>query len=463
MARFLLCLFRHTARRSGHKGASDWEKPIRLAFQIDKNGDFRMRNAITHAAESDKRGTARNPKSNCFSCVVSGLGLLSALFAVPGLAGAQEAAPPPPAPMSPVSIPAMAGPLSANPTPLTLNLGPLGKKIYVSGAVSALAFQQTPATNFGSDSKSRVDLDNGQFFVQKTDGLFQFFVQGGIYSLPALGTPYLNSHQTVEATFGWVPQGFIKLVPAENISVELGKLPTLIGDEYTFTYENMNIFRGLLWNQEPAVSRGVQFNYTAGPLAFALSLNDGYYSNRYNWVSGSAAYTIDMANSLSFVGAGNFGHTDYATSATPYLQNNGSIFNLIYTHTDGPWVISPYVQYSSVDADARLGITHGASTTGVAVLASYGFNDFLKLAGRLEYIDSTGKGTTPADSVNLLYGPGSSAFSFTITPTFQYQVFYARAEYSYVDVMSTTPGFAFGPAGTARSQNRFALEVGILF
>jgi len=28
------------------------------------------------------------------------------------------------------------------------------------------------------------------------------------------------------------------------------KLPTLIGAEYTFTFENMNIERGLLWNQE---------------------------------------------------------------------------------------------------------------------------------------------------------------------------------------------------------------------
>ena len=424
-----------------------------------------MKNAIgpkVIAQMSNFAPERRQARLNGFLPLICSLGLIGAASA----AMAQEAPPaamPPAAPMSPVSTPSMAGPLSANVTPLTLNLGPLGDKIYVSGAVSALAFQQTPATNFGSDSKSRLDLDNGQVFVQKVDGFFQFFVQAGIYSLPALGTPYFNSHQTVEATYGWVPQAFIKLVPADNLSVEAGKLPTLQGDEYTFTYENMNIFRGLLWNQENAVTRGIQVNYTAGPVAFALSWNDGYYSNRYNSASGSVAYTIDMANSLSFVGSGNLGRTDYATSAAPLLQNNGSLFNIIYTHTDGPWVISPYVQYSSVNADARLGIPHSASATGVAVLASYGFNDFLKLAGRIEYIDSTGKGSTPGDSTNLLYGPGSSAFSFTITPTFQYQIFYARAEYSYVNAMSTTASFAFGPAGTARSQNRFALEAGILF
>ena len=76
---------------------------------------------------------------------------------------------------------------------------------------------------------------------------------------------------------------------ADSFSIEAGKLPTLIGDEYTFTFENMNIERGLLWNQEPAVSRGVQANYTAGPLTSRVSWNDGYYSNVYNWISGSAA------------------------------------------------------------------------------------------------------------------------------------------------------------------------------
>ncbi len=432
-----------------------------------------MRNAIGNSSISADASAAhkrRKKQLNGSRSTICTLSFLSAVFGSTGMAAAQEAPPPMPpadmmmpAPTTPISTPAIAGPLSYPLTPFSLDLGPLGDKIYVDGAISGLAFSQSPATGFGSDSKSRVDISNGQIFVQKVDGLIQFFVQGGIYSLPSLGTPYLNSHQTTELTYGWVPQGFLKIVPADNFSFEIGKLPTLIGDEYTFTFENMNIFRGLLWNQEPAVSRGVQANYTSGPLAFSLSLNDGYYSNRFNWISGSAAWTIDMANSVSFVGGGNFGHTDYSTSATPYLQNNGSIFNIIYTHTDGPWVISPYVQFTTVGTDTQLGILHDASTTGVAVLASYGFNDYVKLAGRIEYIDLTGKGSTLADSTNLLYGPGSSAFSFTITPTFQYEIFFARAEYSYVTASSVTPGFGFGANGTGKSQSRFALEAGILF
>ena len=407
------------------------------------------------------------PRSSYFKPLMAVFGFAAALGSA-GPAAAQAGPPPempPPPPMtSPVTTPAMAGPLSANPSPFNLDFGPTIGKIYVGGAVTGLAFWQNDALEFGADSKSRGDLDNGQIFIQKADGPIQFFVQGGIYSLPSLGAPYfLNSHQTTEHTYGWVPVAFLKIVPTDNFSISVGKLPTLVGAEYTFTFENMNVFRGLLWNQEPAISRGVQANYTAGPLALALSLNDGYYSNRYNWISGSAAYTFDMENSLSFVGAGNIGHTDYSTFATPYLQNNGSIFNVIYTHTEGPLVISPYVQFSNVATSAQLGIPHGASTTGVAVLASYAFNDFIKLAGRVEYIDSSGKGATLAQSTNLLYGPGSNAFSFTITPTFQYELFYARAEWSIVTAGSTVPGFAFGPNGTGTSQNRFAIEAGILF
>jgi hypothetical protein len=52
-----------------------------------------------------------------------------------------------------------------------------------------------------------------------------------------------------------------------------------MGAEYTFTFENMNIERGLLWNQENAINRGIQVNQTIGKSA-SLSWNDGFYSNR---------------------------------------------------------------------------------------------------------------------------------------------------------------------------------------
>lgn len=357
-----------------------------------------------------------------------------------------------------LNTPSMSGPLSANTDPISLDAGPLGP-IYVSGALSGLAFWQE--NHVPGDQEWRADLSNGQIFVQKTSGWLQFYVQAGAYSLPALGTAYLTAGDTISDTFGAVPVAYAKIAPSNNLSVEAGKLPTLIGDEYTFTFENMDIERGLLWNQEPAISRGVQTNYSSGPFSLALSWNDGFYSNRLNWISGSAAYMIDGSNSISFIAGGNTGHTGYASFTTPLAQNNGDIFNLIYTWTSGPWTVSPYVQYANVPADAGLGIVHSASTTGGAVLASYALNDEWKIAGRAEYISSSG--SFAAGTPNLLYGPGSDAWSFTITPTYQHGIFFARGEASWVGLSNAVAGYAFGQNFDKTSQARLLLEAGVLF
>ena len=63
----------------------------------------------------------------------------------------------------------------------------------------------------------------------------------------------------------------------------------------------------------------------------------------------------------------------------------------------------------------------------------------------------------------LGYGPGCSAFSFTLTPTYQQGIFFARVEGSVVALSGTTAGAAFGKAGTTTTQERIVLETGIMF
>ena len=371
--------------------------------------------------------------------------LLSVLVAIPVAA-------------DPVAFPSMSGPLNANPNPTKLDAGPLGN-LYVTGALTGIAqWQDHP---FPGDDKTLADITNGQVVVQKTDGIFQFAVQAGVYSLPDLGSPYVKAASATRNLFGVVPQAYVKIAPTSEFSIEAGKLPTLIGAEYTFSYENMNVERGLLWNQETAVSRGVQVNYAHGPLSLSASLNDGFYSGRYNWVSASLGYTIDKADSLTLVGGGNVSHTARASPATPLLQNNGEIYNLIFTHTAGPWIVQPYLQYTRVHAEPGLGIPNGASTYGGALLVSYAVNKYVHLAGRAEYISSSGTpgGTTPS----LIYGPGSSAWSLTFTPTYQRGIFFVRGEASHVGASNITPGDAFGASFNRKSQNRLLAEAGFLF
>jgi len=90
-------------------------------------------------------------------------------------------------------------------------------------------------------------------------------------------------------------------------------------------------------------------------------------------------------------------------------QNNSLMYALVYTCTKGSWIIQPYVLYTDVPANQKGGITRGASTRGVTLLANHTFKHGFSLAGRCEDISSTGN---PSDgSVNLLYGPGSAAWS----------------------------------------------------
>ncbi len=362
-----------------------------------------------------------------------------------------------PAAPAPLPTPSMSGPLSLA-LPHEIAAGPFGK-LEVNGILSGMGWSEGNAVP--GDPDSHWDVSNAQIFIQKTAGWWQFYLQAGAYDLPALGTPFLSTGDTVRHVYGPFPQGFLKLVKG-NFNVEIGALPTLIGAEYTFTFENMNIERGLLWNQENAVNRGVQLNWTHKKLTTAFSWNDGFYSNRYTWLTGSLTYAFNAANTLAFVGGGNAGAYAKNTLATPLYLNNESIYNLLYTYSKGNWVINPYLQYSNVATNASIGIFQGAHTTGGAVLLTRLFKHGVSLAVRPEYIKSSGNVADP-EAISLLYGPGSGAFAFTVTPTYVKDAFFLRGDFSIVHATSSVPGFGFGSSGTDNNQPRGVLEAGFMF
>ena len=352
--------------------------------------------------------------------------------------------------------------IAPNGYPAAFEAGPLGK-IYVGGALSALGFTQTNPVP--GDRSSWGDVDNAQVWIEKTDGLVQFFVEGGLYSLPTVGTPYVKASSLNSELYGPVPVAYVKIAPSSVFSLEVGKLPTLIGAEYAFTFQNPNIERGLLWNQENIIARGVQANIAKGPFTLSLSINDGFYSNHYTWGTFLAAWAIDSADTVTLDGGGDwFGHSAKSTFATPEAYDNSQIYNLMFTHASGPFSFTPYIQYTYVPAVPDIGLTHSASTFGMAILTRYAFTPKLSAAFRAEYLEADGSpATLAAGSPNLLYGPGSSAWEITFTPTYQFKIFYLRAEASYLKANGVIPGLGFGDLGQNTTQARLLAETGVLF
>ena len=195
-------------------------------------------------------------------------------------------------------------------------------------------------------------------------------------------------------------------------------------------------------------------------LSASVSWNDGYYSNRYNFLSGSVTFTKGP-HTLIYDGMGNLGKTIYQTAATP-AQNNGQMHVVIYTYTKGAWIVQPYFQYGNVPIIKQVGILKSTSATGGAINVSYAFKSGFSLPVRWEYLTSSGTATD--GSFNMLgFGPGSAGTTITATPTYQKGGMYLRGDLAWVDALNSTKGDVFGPKGTDQSQFRGVLEFGFIF
>ena len=85
----------------------------------------------------------------------------------------------------------------------------------------------------------------------------------------------------------------------------------------------------------------------------------------------------------------------------------------------------------------------------------------VSLPFRIEYMSTSGSSFF---SPNLLFAPGSNAWSFTVTPTYQYKNYFVRAELSYVTANKYKPyDAAYGEFGDKGNQTRGIIETGIMF
>jgi len=350
---------------------------------------------------------------------------------------------------------------------LAIDLGQYGEWI-ASAAVSGVGVTQTNVTP-GYPSTT-ADVANAQLLLQKNTGVAQFFMKAGLYSFPGLGTPYKRASFYTNDTYGYIPQVYAAYVPNSNWSALIGKLQAMGGYESGFTYQNLNIARGILWAQTNVITRGIQVNHTQDKIALSLTLNDGAYSGKYNWLGASASFKMNQSHQLDVSYVGSFSPNNANTFNTPLLQNNSQIGNVVYKFSSEHWQVVPYLQYSLIPANPSIGIPVSYTTRGGAILVNYKTRPAemgeaklknISLPVRVEYLSTNGGNVAGAPI--LLYGPNSSAWTFTITPTYQFEQYFMRFEASLVKAVNATAGASFGANGTNTSQVRGMVELGILY
>lgn len=299
-----------------------------------------------------------------------------------------------------------------------------------------------------SDAAQRTDFSALLATVARSSGAFRYTVVAGEYAFPVVGLPLAGTAQAGANTalYGPVPVAYVQDVPNARWAFSAGKMPTLLGQESMFTFENANIQRGLAWNAEPVVSRGVRVAFTQGKLDIQLGDNDGYYSGRLGTLEGAVAWSPSASSSFAFAliipPSGSPGNPT-ATIA------NKREYNLMLTQAAGKWTFSPYLLLIDSPASLHAGFAAGETAMAAVLLADYAADGHFSVGMRYEDLRNwSSAGDTSANADLIGFGPGSSATSMTITPQYRFGTLEVRAEFSKVS-----------PSGTSiAAEQRFGLE-----
>lgn len=345
------------------------------------------------------------------------------------------------------------------------NIGNINVNGTLSG-YSILTDNANPTGSFdtnGEDKHVRYDISNALLNISKTTGLVRFNIYGGAYSFPVVGVAgnkTITSNAANTGLFGALPIAYLELDPASFLAIQAGKLPTIIGYESAFTYQNINIQRGLVWNMEPVISRGIRAIITAGPLTLKAGANDGFYSKDKLAIEGSIGLTVgNFSTSFNVL----IPNKNTPANDTASIANKQE-YDLVSSYTAGKLTLGSDLLYVYSPKSPQAGFSASSAAYGLAGFADYSINDKFSLGARLEY--AFNKSTNNPNSANadlVGYGPNSKALTFTVTPMYKYKYLFARADLSYVRINNFSNGSGFGADGNRSNQYRLGIEAGIIF
>lgn len=272
----------------------------------------------------------------------------------------------------------------------------------------------------------------------------------GEYAFPTVGFPLVpdNAPGANVELYSALPIAALTYSFDSHVSIAAGKFEALLGQESPFTFQNLNVQRGIGWGMEPTISRGVQIAYTNGPWNLTLQENDGYYSGSNRAVEGLLGWSPSSTTSLQF--AAILPGANVPGNATTAIGNKAE-YDLMYARTIGKLQLLPYFLWVHSPASAQLGYTGSEEASAGVVLASWSFSPQWSAAFRYEAAWNGSSSSDASPNADLVgFGAGSSASSETITPVYRFGNGGAlRLEYSHV-------------GATGLNQSRYGLEFGVM-
>lgn len=294
------------------------------------------------------------------------------------------------------------------------------------------------------------DLANGLLNFTINSGKLHANATVGDYGFPTVGFPLVpdNAPGANVELYSALPVAAVAYDFDSHVSVAAGKFAALLGQESPFTYQNLNVQRGIGWAMEPTISRGVQLSYNNGPWTVTLQENDAYYSGGSRAFEGLIGWAPSSNTSVQF--AAIVPGANVPGNMTTGVGNKAE-YDLMYARTIGKLQVLPYFLWVHSPASPVLGYTSNENAWAGVLLGTWNFSPQTSLAFRYENARNTGSMTDTSPNADLVgFGPGSSASSETITPAFHFgNGGVLRLEYSHV----RATGLA--------DQSRYGLEFGV--
>ncbi len=268
--------------------------------------------------------------------------------------------------------------------------------------------------------------------------------------------------QPTATNFG-VDYAYVSIRPLDNLTIDAGVLPTNIGYELYHTYENKNIFFGMVWYAQPVTYAGARITYEAmNNLSLYFEYNQG--TQTIANTTSRDAFAVGVLGNL-------FGNLDFAVSYYDY-SNLKNLVDVVLSTSFGMLDVALNFDYQWMDDTLKNDFKNQGATSiddsayGIALYLTPNLTETLSVPIRLEYVND-GKITNNA-GVNIddgLYGiSGDSAYSITITPTYKpTKNSFVRAEVGYIKMDNNTTLFQNGNGKPEDHRYVYGVEAGYMF